>query len=95
MSDYEIAHEYEAINYYRRGGAAKIELNRPDRLNAWNERLSLDLLAALTAAAVMATVTIEVKRSPIVTSLVSWTWPLFVNRRPGLRERLLRGEAHA
>src|SRR6266404_5374965 len=29
-------------------------------------------MAALTAAAVMATVIIEVKRSPIVTSLVSW-----------------------
>src|SRR5258708_33182293 len=29
-------------------------------------------MAALTAAAVMATVTIEVNRSPIVTSLVSW-----------------------
>jgi 2-(1,2-epoxy-1,2-dihydrophenyl)acetyl-CoA isomerase len=51
VSDYEMAQEYEAVNYYRRGGAAKIELNRPDRLNAWNEQLSVDLLAALTAAA--------------------------------------------
>jgi 2-(1,2-epoxy-1,2-dihydrophenyl)acetyl-CoA isomerase len=51
VSDYELAHAYETVNYYRRGGAAKIELNRPDRLNAWNEQFSFDLLAALTAAA--------------------------------------------
>jgi len=51
VSDYEMAREYEAVNYYRRGAAAKIELNRPDRLNAWNEPLSRDLLAALTEAA--------------------------------------------
>jgi 2-(1,2-epoxy-1,2-dihydrophenyl)acetyl-CoA isomerase len=50
VSDYEMAREYEAVNYYRRGAAAKIELNRPDRLNAWNEPLSRDLLAALTEA---------------------------------------------
>ncbi|HTS98832.1 MAG TPA: enoyl-CoA hydratase-related protein [Streptosporangiaceae bacterium] len=49
MSDYELVHGYETINYYRRGGAAKIELNRPERLNAWNEQFSTDLLAALTA----------------------------------------------
>ena len=46
-----MAREYEAVNYYRRGAAAKIELNRPDRLNAWNEPLSRDLLDALTEAA--------------------------------------------
>jgi hypothetical protein len=49
VTDYDLAHEYEAVNYYRRGGAAKIELNRPERLNAWNEQFSLDLLAALNA----------------------------------------------
>ncbi len=49
VSDYEMAHEYETVNYYRRGAAAKIELNRPERLNAWNEQLSLDLLAALNS----------------------------------------------
>src|SRR5260221_7292894 len=49
VTDYELAHEYETINYYRRGGVAKIELNRPERLNAWNEQFSLDLLAALNA----------------------------------------------
>jgi 2-(1,2-epoxy-1,2-dihydrophenyl)acetyl-CoA isomerase len=51
VSDFELAHAYEAVNYYRRGGAAKLELNRPERLNAWNDQLSTDLLAALNAAA--------------------------------------------
>jgi 2-(1,2-epoxy-1,2-dihydrophenyl)acetyl-CoA isomerase len=51
VTDYDLAREYETVNYHRRGGAAKIELNRPERLNAWNEQFSLDLLAALNAAA--------------------------------------------
>ncbi len=51
VSDYELAREYETVNYYRRGGAAKVELNRPESLNAWNEQFSLDLLTALSAAA--------------------------------------------
>jgi 2-(1,2-epoxy-1,2-dihydrophenyl)acetyl-CoA isomerase len=32
-----------AIRLYRRGAAAKLELNRPDRLNAWNEQLGVGL----------------------------------------------------
>lgn len=32
-------------------GAATIELNRPERMNAWTPRLAQDMLAALTAAA--------------------------------------------
>jgi 2-(1,2-epoxy-1,2-dihydrophenyl)acetyl-CoA isomerase len=51
VSDYELVHGYETINHYRRGGAAKIELNRPERLNAWNEQFSLDLLDAVNACA--------------------------------------------
>jgi 2-(1,2-epoxy-1,2-dihydrophenyl)acetyl-CoA isomerase len=51
VSDYELVHEYETVNYHRRGGAAKVELNRPDSLNAWNEQFSVDLLAVLNAAA--------------------------------------------
>jgi len=51
VSDYELVHEYETVNYHRRGGAAKVELNRPDSLNAWNDQFSLDLPAALNAAA--------------------------------------------
>src|SRR5215472_14270411 len=47
MDDYQLAHEYETVNLFRRGGAAKIELNRPERVNAWNDQFSVDLLAAL------------------------------------------------
>ena len=46
MDDYELALEYETVNLFRRGGAAKIELNRPERVNAWNDQFSVDLLAA-------------------------------------------------
>ena len=51
MSDYELAHEYDTVNLLRRGGAAKIELNRPDRLNAWNRQFGYDLLAAVQSVA--------------------------------------------
>jgi 2-(1,2-epoxy-1,2-dihydrophenyl)acetyl-CoA isomerase len=51
MSDYELAHEYDTVNLLRRGGAAKIELNRPERLNAWNRQFGYDLLAAVQAVA--------------------------------------------
>jgi 2-(1,2-epoxy-1,2-dihydrophenyl)acetyl-CoA isomerase len=51
MSDYELAHAYETVNLHRRGGAAKIELNRPDRLNAWNRQFGYDLLEAVRAVA--------------------------------------------
>ena len=36
-----------AVNLDVRDGAAVIELNRPDRLNAWNRQLGEDLLAAV------------------------------------------------
>jgi 2-(1,2-epoxy-1,2-dihydrophenyl)acetyl-CoA isomerase len=49
MDDYELAHEYETVNLFRRGAAAKIELNRPERMNAWNTQFSVDLLAAIRA----------------------------------------------
>ncbi len=51
VTEYELAYEYETVNYHRRGRAVKIELNRPGSLNAWNEQFSLDLVAALSAAA--------------------------------------------
>jgi 2-(1,2-epoxy-1,2-dihydrophenyl)acetyl-CoA isomerase len=44
---YEIAHEYETVMLLRDGGAARIELNRPDRLNAWNREFGRDLLDAI------------------------------------------------
>ena len=49
MDDYQLAHEYPTINLFRRGGAAKIELNRPERMNAWDDQFSVDLLAAIRA----------------------------------------------
>jgi len=45
---FELAHEYRTINLFRRAAAAKLELNRPERMNAWNTQLGLDLLAAVT-----------------------------------------------
>jgi 2-(1,2-epoxy-1,2-dihydrophenyl)acetyl-CoA isomerase len=47
VSDDELNRKYETINLYRRGAGAKVELNRPDRLNAWSNQFSLDLLAAI------------------------------------------------
>lgn len=49
MSAFELTQRYETVNLYRRGAATKLELNRPERLNAWNIQLGLDLLAAVTA----------------------------------------------
>src|SRR5947199_10610580 len=51
MSDYELAHAYDTVNLHRRGGAAKIELNRPQALNAWNRQFGYDLLDAVRAVA--------------------------------------------
>jgi 2-(1,2-epoxy-1,2-dihydrophenyl)acetyl-CoA isomerase len=48
VTDFELAHRYDTVNLYRRGAAAKLELNRPDRMNAWNAQLARDLLDALT-----------------------------------------------
>ena len=48
MSDDELYRQYETINLYRRGPGAKVELNRPARMNAWNYQFSQDLLAAIT-----------------------------------------------
>jgi len=51
MSDYELAHAYETVNLHRRGGAAKIELNRPERMNAWNRQFGYDLRDAVESTA--------------------------------------------
>ncbi len=50
MSDYELARQYDTVNLYRRGAAAKLELNRPERMNAWNTQFGLDLFAAVKSA---------------------------------------------
>jgi 2-(1,2-epoxy-1,2-dihydrophenyl)acetyl-CoA isomerase len=39
--------ELETVNLRVQDGAARIELNRPEALNAWNARLGADLLAVL------------------------------------------------
>jgi 2-(1,2-epoxy-1,2-dihydrophenyl)acetyl-CoA isomerase len=51
MSDYELAQAWDTVNLLRKGGAAKIELNRPEVMNAWNEQFGKDLLAAVRATA--------------------------------------------
>jgi 2-(1,2-epoxy-1,2-dihydrophenyl)acetyl-CoA isomerase len=44
-------HQLETVNVHPADGAATIELNRPEVLNAWNGQLGADLLAALRDAA--------------------------------------------
>jgi enoyl-CoA hydratase/carnithine racemase len=51
MSDFVLAHAYETVNLWRDGGAARIELNRPDSMNAWNEQFGLDLRHAVESVA--------------------------------------------
>lgn len=51
MANFELETQYETVNLWRAGGAAKIELNRPDSLNAWDLALGTDLLAAVRRAA--------------------------------------------
>jgi 2-(1,2-epoxy-1,2-dihydrophenyl)acetyl-CoA isomerase len=48
MPKYEIAHSYETVTLLRDGAAARIELNRPETMNAWNMQFGRDLLAAIT-----------------------------------------------
>jgi 2-(1,2-epoxy-1,2-dihydrophenyl)acetyl-CoA isomerase len=50
VSDYELARQYDTINVYRRGAAARLELNRPERMNAWDAQLGVDLLNAVSGA---------------------------------------------
>ena len=51
MTDFEPILELETVNLGRSGGIARIELNRPEKLNAWNAALTDDLLASLDAVA--------------------------------------------
>ena len=51
MADWDLQHAYDTVNLHRRSGAAKVELNRPDALNAWNEQFGIDLLDALRTVA--------------------------------------------
>jgi 2-(1,2-epoxy-1,2-dihydrophenyl)acetyl-CoA isomerase len=51
MSSYEVDHAFETVTVLRDGGAARIELSRPETMNAWNRQLGLDLRAAVEAVA--------------------------------------------
>src|ERR1035438_8771724 len=47
VSDDELYRQYETVNLYRRGPGATLEMNRPERMNAWSQQFSADLLAAI------------------------------------------------
>lgn len=49
--DDEQTRRYETVDVNRDGAAVKIALNRPERMNAWSEGLSQDLLAVLREVA--------------------------------------------
>jgi 2-(1,2-epoxy-1,2-dihydrophenyl)acetyl-CoA isomerase len=51
MTDFELAHEYETVKLWRRGGALKVELDRPETMNAWNRQFGYDLRDAIERAA--------------------------------------------
>jgi 2-(1,2-epoxy-1,2-dihydrophenyl)acetyl-CoA isomerase len=51
MPDYEVAHAYDTVTVLRDGAAARIELNRPETMNAWNRELGRDLLDAVSSVA--------------------------------------------
>jgi 2-(1,2-epoxy-1,2-dihydrophenyl)acetyl-CoA isomerase len=51
VTDKHAGQGYGTVNVYRAPGAVKIELNRPDRLNAWSAELSSDLLTVLREVA--------------------------------------------
>src|SRR5829696_2403840 len=51
MSTFEDVRELQTVSVSRDGGVARIALDRPDALNAWDEQLGADLLAAVQAAA--------------------------------------------
>jgi 2-(1,2-epoxy-1,2-dihydrophenyl)acetyl-CoA isomerase len=46
----DLEHAYETVNVLRRGAELRIELNRPDSMNAWNPRFGEDLAAAVERA---------------------------------------------
>jgi 2-(1,2-epoxy-1,2-dihydrophenyl)acetyl-CoA isomerase len=46
----DLEHAYETVNLYRRGGELRIELNRPDAMNAWDTQFGEDLRDAVERA---------------------------------------------
>jgi 2-(1,2-epoxy-1,2-dihydrophenyl)acetyl-CoA isomerase len=51
MSDYVPVDGLETVSLYRAGGALRLELSRPESMNAWNKQLAADLRSAIEAAA--------------------------------------------
>jgi 2-(1,2-epoxy-1,2-dihydrophenyl)acetyl-CoA isomerase len=51
MSMFELVHSYDTINLHRSGAAVKLELNRPERLNALSDELAGQLLVLLQEVA--------------------------------------------
>jgi 2-(1,2-epoxy-1,2-dihydrophenyl)acetyl-CoA isomerase len=51
MSSFELARRYDGINLYRHGAVAKLELSRPERLNALSYQLARQLLTLLQEVA--------------------------------------------
>jgi 2-(1,2-epoxy-1,2-dihydrophenyl)acetyl-CoA isomerase len=47
----DLKSDYETVNLSVRDGVARIELNRPETLNAWNSQFGVDLLACVHRAA--------------------------------------------
>src|SRR5919202_3506578 len=47
----DLVHAYDTVNVYRRGAELRIELNRPDRMNAWDKQFGRDLGDAVRRAA--------------------------------------------
>ena len=52
----EQARHYETVSCYRSGAAATVVLNRPERMNAWSDAMSRDLLEVLRGVAADETV---------------------------------------
>jgi 2-(1,2-epoxy-1,2-dihydrophenyl)acetyl-CoA isomerase len=51
VGDEQPARRYETVNVFRDGAVVKIVLNRPERMNAWSNKLSDDLLTVLREVA--------------------------------------------
>ena len=51
MPEWTLEHAYETVNLHRREGELKIEINRPETMNAWGKQLSADLVASVERAA--------------------------------------------
>ena len=47
----DLEQAYETVNLYRRGAELRIELNRPEAMNAWNTQFGDDLRGAVERAA--------------------------------------------